>query len=1033
MSQTSNRELRRVLNHLFDFDYLAKNTWIVELVRPWLGESDAPTGLAIHDALVQAIEELGANDPAPEMAPERRVYHILHATYVQKLPLPHILQQMGISRAAYFREQSRALDQLEAMLRHRVRETQLALKESESIPRLQRFIGREKDLAIYRKRLQTDRIAFICGMAGVGKTALAAELATECQRTSRVLWISFRQGRNTSLLATLEGLALSMAAQGEPEFWRFLQAGQRADLPPPAVQIRFLVNLLERQPHTLCLDDVHEVAHVPEIERLLLALRDSARQGRLTLILTSRHALNLGDDLSFAPLAGLTRPEMEALLQAAGLDWLPDPLVNRLHQRTQGHPLLLNLFVTCLHNQGLDKRFPPQLNGDGNESVEAYARIQRFIDTLERVPDVRHYLLCDVYETLSPVERQFVHIASAIRLPFDETSPGLLAILAEEGIQNPVGILQGLADKYLVTRSGGQDTILSHFHALVRDYFYSRFKGRVAECVRVHRRLAEYYEHEVDDPLEAAYHSSQAGDYERAADLLAARIDTIHNRGQARQALAQLEAIPHSRFDPPRRLALQVSKGDLCLCIGDFATALRHYRQAVDDPEAVWSPIERVDLWRKMGRACERQGDTHQALAYLQAGQQTLVEAGAQRPSLVAARLYGLMGWIYIQLKGNLASGRHYSTHALAIVEERLAIAQDKQEQVQLRKEQAWLYNSLGVMDAQKGLFRQALEHFSRSLAIRAELQDNYGVAICHSNLGALNLYCGNPQRAIEHSQRSLELAEEMGDLEAIRRGLANLGEGYLQQGEYARAMECARRCLDLARQSSSYHSLGAAHDLLGWASHCLGDYDRAEEHYLAAIQIRREHTQAIDLIALDHARLGQLYLDWDRVELAESHLREALRIFGETGSRWMLPEVYRSLAEVHLAQGESEAAEETARVALELAQSAGHTVYEGEAWRVLGEIEARLQSDRAATSFERCLTLLSDAGRPLTLAQAWRSYGLFLLKTGNKSQGQKLLVLARTAFTKLGAKGEVSKTRRLWHEAQAAPASLLVAAYPNS
>ncbi len=1030
MSQPSSREFRRLLNHLFDYDYLAKQTWVVDLVRPWLATGGTPTGLDIHDALVQAMEEVRTGGHALGMDKDQRAYLILHDTYVQKLPLAQILKRIGISRAAYFREKNRALAHLEAVLRHRSREMHLALKESEFIPRLQGFVGRQADLAYFRQRLRKDRIALICGMAGVGKTALAAELASECLRSSRVLWYSFRHGRNTSLQATLEGLALALAAQGQPDFWRFLQAGQRADPPPPAAQMRFLVNLLERRPHTLCLDDVHAVADVPELDRLLLALRESAGRGKLALILTSRHTLSFDSSLSFAPLDGLTLPEVQQMLQAAGLGWLWDPLVDRLYQRTQGHPLLVNLFITWIHNQGLGppQRVETSLPGKpvflGSTASESYERVRRFIDTLERAPDVRHYLLRDVYETLSPVEQHFAHVVSAIRLPFDAAAPGLLAILAEEGLHDVTGILNGLINKHLATRNVGQNAVLS-FHALVRDYFYSRFKGRAAECARVNRRLGAYYEHEADDALEAAYHYAQAGDYGRAVDLLAARVDKLHNRGQARLALDQLEAFPLSRLESCQRLKVNVTRGDLCMCIGDFGPALDHFRQALDDVVAAWLPAERADLLRKMGRCCERRGETDQALVYLHAGEQALAEAGDQAGWLEAVRLYGLLGWVYIRLKGDVETGRTYAERALVIVKDRLQGSLGADERAQFHLEQAWIHKCLGVLAARQSKFQEALEHFSRNLEICEALQDTLGIAVAHSNLGGLYVYCGLPARAIEHSRRCLDMVEKMGDVEAVQRVLNNLGEAYVQHGDFDQARECAERCLDLAVQSGNDDNRAAANDTLGWAYHHLGEYSHAEACYRIALDIRRKQIGEIDRIALIHARLGHLYLAWDRVEPAESHLREALRIFGETGTPWMLPEVYRALAEAQLARGEDDAARESATRALELAQAAGHTVYEGAAWRVLGDIAARSDPAQAAACFERCLALLAGADCLFELTLAWRSQGLCLLKYGDKQRGRELLAKVRDVFTALGAQGELARTRRLWHEAQAAVASM--------
>jgi len=966
MDSRSVRDIRRLLAHLHDYGYLQKDRFAVEILRPWLRSAADPTGFELHEALLQAIEDLRPQPSIPETDKAWRPYHILHLTYVERQTPDQVQTQLGISRALYFRDQNRALEQLRSLFEQRSREAQIATFESESIPRLEHFIGRASTLAYYRQRLLVDHLVVICGLAGVGKTALAAELASERQKDGPVLWLSFRKGRNTSFEAVLEALALALAAQGRSEFWRFYQANQRADkLPSPTVQVRYLISLLEQAEYTLCLDDVHQAVGDPGIHDLLIALRQSAVLGKLWLIVTSRETPAFASGLSYAPLTGFSLAETQHLLARAGLDWVWDPLVDRLHQRTEGHPALLNLFIAWVRNQGLSAA----VKDAGN-------RVRSFIETMERAPDVRHYLLRDVYDSLNPEEQHFLHFVSAVRIPFDEHSHGLAAILSDEGITDVVAILDRLIEKHLATRLEGKNQIA--FHALIRDYFYSRFKGRVADQIRLHRRLGDYYAREAHDYLEAAYHFCQAQLYDQAADLLVTRVETLHNRGQSRQALEQIESIRPHQVDQSRWQALCLTRADLYLSLGDYDLALSSYQGALEAGEGTLTPAERADLMRKMGRTCERRGDTDQALAYLHAGQAILAAGNGELRSLVAVRLYALMGWIYIRLKGDYAQGQQYSEKALSIIESWLNSSPNAQERTQLRKEQAWIYNSLGVMAAQQGRFHQALDYFSRSLAIREAIQDTYGVAICHSNLGGLYIYYGDPVRAIEHSKKCLAIAEAIGDIEAVERVLSNLGEAYVQHGDFDLARQCVERCLDMVAQSHNDHNRAAANDILGWAYYYMGEFSRAETCYRTALQIRRDHTGEINYIALAHTRLGELYLDWGRIDQAESHLQEAMRIFGETGAQWLLPEAYCALAGVYLARGNKPLALSSARRALTLAEAAGHSVYQALAYRVLGEILGHNDPERAAEYFERSITLFTQANYPFELARTRHSFAEF-------------------------------------------------------
>jgi AAA+ ATPase superfamily predicted ATPase len=44
------------------------------------------------------------------------------------------------------------------------------------LPRLRDFVGRQKELAEYRRRLETETVVVITGLPGIGKTALGADI-----------------------------------------------------------------------------------------------------------------------------------------------------------------------------------------------------------------------------------------------------------------------------------------------------------------------------------------------------------------------------------------------------------------------------------------------------------------------------------------------------------------------------------------------------------------------------------------------------------------------------------------------------------------------------------------------------------------------------------------------------------------------------------------------------------------------------------------------------------------------------------------
>jgi hypothetical protein len=83
------------------------------------------------------------------------------------------------------------------------------------------FIGREKELATYSAALDQAGIAVISGMAGMGKTTLAAELARRVAKPELTFWHSFHDGEGIEGL--IWRLAGFLASNGQEDLWSLLQ------------------------------------------------------------------------------------------------------------------------------------------------------------------------------------------------------------------------------------------------------------------------------------------------------------------------------------------------------------------------------------------------------------------------------------------------------------------------------------------------------------------------------------------------------------------------------------------------------------------------------------------------------------------------------------------------------------------------------------------------------------------------------------------------------------------------------------------
>ncbi len=205
-------------------------------------------------------------------------------------------------------------------------------------PKVVAFFGRREELAELLREGRDPRLYVVRGIAGIGKSTLAARACELARGRWNLLWHRVRPWESS--LAVLASLGRFLEALDRPGLSSVLKRGDsdvlgevlRQDLPDT---------------HALLVwDDVHEGAEdVLQVFRMLLEAASTASDVRI-LILT-RRSLPFYDVRDLAPsgivreieLGGLPPEDTAAFLAAGGITDLPAAIGRRL----AGHPLFLEL------------------------------------------------------------------------------------------------------------------------------------------------------------------------------------------------------------------------------------------------------------------------------------------------------------------------------------------------------------------------------------------------------------------------------------------------------------------------------------------------------------------------------------------------------------------------------------------------------------------------------------------------------------------------------------------------------------------
>jgi ATP/maltotriose-dependent transcriptional regulator MalT len=265
------------------------------------------------------------------------------------------------------------------------------------------FVGRESELSAFTSRLEQSHLVVITGMAGVGKTALAAALAQQHGVPAFTFWHTFHPDESIETL--IWQMAGYLGFHGRRDLWDLLYRARQggSQPPPPEVLFNYLLQMLRADSGTqggylLCLDDFHFVYDEPLFDRLIGALLRAIRAGELRLILTSRRVPGFASSGDFEPLTGLSFADTKALLAARQVH-LADKLVHDVYLTTGGNAQLLILAANALQRS----RSPAAL-------------VNRLIDA----GDIEDYLIREVDEALSAEERR-VMSAMAVLLGYPAT------------------------------------------------------------------------------------------------------------------------------------------------------------------------------------------------------------------------------------------------------------------------------------------------------------------------------------------------------------------------------------------------------------------------------------------------------------------------------------------------------------------------------------------------------------------------------------------------------------------------------------
>jgi tetratricopeptide (TPR) repeat protein len=704
------------------------------------------------------------------------------------------------------------------------------------------FVGREALREQCRAALLAGHSATISGVAGVGKTTLAAAVAGDWP-TPATFWYTFLPGINDNLPGLLFALGYFIHQWTPSALWLQLMADQGQVRNPSQLLAILRADLEQLRSYgpLLCFDEVDLLRTSDGETRSathaqLLTFLEGLCAATPVLLVGQQGYIDTPVHITLEPLV---TTDTAALLREGGVAPQTTTL-NRVQQVTGGLPRLIELVIALLRG--------------GDDLSE--------LDYLHARADVRP-LFHRLWRRLDPAEQELLVSLSVLR------RPAPLDVVAR------ASAYEQLLDRRVVQAVADEVGVQPYFRGLIYEALPPEQREAAhAQAARLRALRGDY--------TAAAYHYSQAGDAVAAIDVWFPHRELEIRRGQGGAAQAVFSRLSAARLPAPHNRRLRLIQNQLDLLEGNaerVASSMARLKWDLDDIYAAEAHRQAAEANFILGRYDTALNSYGQAIAAL------------GHYADVAAETYSRRGQLYIDL-GEMTAARAEARRArlrVLLLEGMLAFnegdfpaaqrdfqaALDQTATLDAPELTAQAHEWLATTAIMSGDVATAERHGAAALAYHQRTGNRVKQEGLRADLAGMYLNVRQFERVIEPSRRALRYFEEIGHERWVSSICSNLAEAYLELGQLDEAMSHAQRVLQLENPHSrpyALYTLGLIHQRQGRAEYAAAAFEDG-------LRVARRNSDTY-IEAFLQRNLGRLHRQEGRAMAAAAALAAALDLF---------------------------------------------------------------------------------------------------------------------------------------------------------
>ncbi|HEY0654560.1 MAG TPA: tetratricopeptide repeat protein [Chryseosolibacter sp.] len=196
---------------------------------------------------------------------------------------------------------------------------------------------------------------------------------------------------------------------------------------------------------------------------------------------------------------------------------------------------------------------------------------------------------------------------------------------------------------------------------------------------------------------------------------------------------------------------------------------------------------------------------------------------------LLVLTLYANIGDVYRALSDNQVALRYYN--------EAMKVA----KRINVPYEEAKVLTNMALLARDNGRLDESEKLVQQSMDIRTRLGDEFGLSLCYSILGQIRLQQKNLSEAERYLNLSLDIRKKLNNLEGISACLYNLSLVFAARKDMAKTLEYQMEALEIENSIGNKFTMGFSNNRLGGVFTNLGKFDLAEKHLRAGERLAQE------------------------------------------------------------------------------------------------------------------------------------------------------------------------------------------------